>query len=64
MNWKSVTIIAFAAATGAIGAQYFFGSLTISGALAAIGSALAAGIAMASVQSIRKDKGSRNNGNL
>lgn len=64
MNWKSAIIIALAAATGAIGAQYIFGNLTVFGAIAAMGAALAAGLLVAWVKSIRKSKGNRNNGNL
>ena len=64
MNWKSAIIIALATATGVIGAQYIFSNLTVFGAVAAMGAALAAGLIMAWVQSIRKSKGNHNNGNL
>ncbi len=64
MSWKSAIMIALAAATGAIGVQYTFGNLTASGALAAMGVSLSAGLLMAWVQSIRKSKDNRNNGSL
>ncbi|MDQ2078476.1 hypothetical protein [Marinimicrobium sp. ABcell2] len=61
MNWNSALIIALAAATGVIGAQYIFGNQTVFGAVAAMGAALAAGLLMAWVHSIRKSKGNNRN---
>ena len=56
MNLKSAMIIALATAFGSIVAQFLFDSLTIVGALAAIGASLAAGISVAYVQYIGKNK--------